>query len=355
MIDAGSLYPKPEAIKYVVPPRPDDSRSPAEWIARYVKRHLRGIREPAIDVFVATHFHGDHIGELRPGGKRSSDGSYELTGVTELESLLRVDRLVDRGHPDYSYPVALEEDYQRNYIHFVRSFRHRGGTVERLVVGSDRQLRLLRNRLGFPEFSIRNIAANGDVWSGHGDAARRTFPPLETLARSDYPTENMCSIALRVQYGEFDYFSPADLTGDTRYGRLPWRDIETAAARAAGPVEVAVASHHGYVDATSPSYVAALRPRVFIIPGWDSAHPTIPALDNMLSTELYPGPRDIFSTATKPENLIATRRLSNLASAEGHIVIRVARGGASYRIFVLGNGDEADTVQAVFGPYDCGR
>jgi hypothetical protein len=161
----------------------------------------------------------------------------------------------------------------------------------------------------------------------------------------------MCSIAARIRYGRFRYFASADLTGDTLYGRYPWRNIETAAALAAGPVSVALASHHGYADATGPAYVAALRPRIFVVHAWDSAHPTIHALHNMLSTDLYPGERDIFSTALKPENAIATRRLAELKSQDGHVVIRVAPGGESFRVFVTSNTTESDEVWRVFGPY----
>ena len=73
---------------------------------------------------------------------------------------------------------------------------------------------------------------------------------------------------------------------DTSYARLPWGDIETAVAKAAGPVDVAVANHHGYVNACGPEWARSLRLRAFIVSAWDSAHPTIPSLDNMLSQVL---------------------------------------------------------------------
>jgi hypothetical protein len=64
----------------------------------------------------------------------------------------------------------------------------------------------------------------------------------------------MCSLAIRLSFGRFDYYSAGDMSFDTGYGANPWRDIETPAARAAGPVEAAVADHHGYVDATGPEF-----------------------------------------------------------------------------------------------------
>ena len=38
-------------------------------------------------------------------------------------------------------------------------------------------------------------------------------------------------------------------------------------------------------------------------------------------------------------------------STQGHVVIRTAPGGDSYRVFVLDDGDERMRVKAVFGPY----
>jgi beta-lactamase superfamily II metal-dependent hydrolase len=354
MIDAGSLFPDPSIEKYVVPAYPNDSRSPAEWIVRYVCRRLRGIREAAIDVFVASHFHGDHIGELRSGGgPRSKDGTHQLTGITEIASLMPVRRIIDRDYPTYRYPAELTEEYQKNYLAFISSFRRNGGAVDRFVPGSSSQIRLLRNAEAYGNFEVRNIAANGEVWTGVGDKTRSVFPPLSSLRPKDFPSENMCSIALRLSYGNFRYFTPGDMTSETIYGRHAWMDIETPSAQAAGPVNAAVASHHGYADATGPSFVAALRPRVFLVLAWDSAHPTIHALHNMLSTQLYPGPRDVFATALKPESAIATRRLSELKSSTGHVVIRVAKGGASFRVLIVDNSDEADRVAASFGPYEC--
>ena len=92
------------------------------------------------------------------------------------------------------------------------------------------------------------------------------FPSPQKLSGTLLPSENMCCVSLRIQYGAFRYYSGGDLTCDTEYGRLPWRDIETPVANSAGPVSVAVANHHGYFDACGPAMVRALRPRVWVLP-----------------------------------------------------------------------------------------
>jgi hypothetical protein len=53
----------------------------------------------------------------------------------------------------------------------------------------------------------------------------------------------------------------------------------------------------------------------------------------------------------KAEALVAIRRMNQLKANLGHIVIRVAPGGASYEILVTSNADESDRVTARFGAY----
>ena len=43
--------------------------------------------------------------------------------------------------------------------------------------------------------------------------------------------------------------------------------------------------------------------------------------------------------------------LDRLASSQGHIVIRVAPGGASYQVIVLDDSAETYRVTKVFGPF----
>jgi hypothetical protein len=88
-----------------------------------------------------------------------------------------------------------------------------------------------------------------------------------------------------------------------------------------GPVSVAVANHHGYFNANGDRYVRALQPQVFVIPSWDSAHPTVNVLNTLYSKAIYSGNRDVFATSVKQENRIANKKTDDLKSRAGHIVI----------------------------------
>jgi beta-lactamase superfamily II metal-dependent hydrolase len=362
LIDAGALHAAPDWSsdeKFRIQARPDSSRRPGQWIAQYISRHMPTGRAPEIDFFILTHLHPDHMGGLDLMTKKKNEsrfGAYELTGVMDVHEEVPIKKIVDRGYPNYNYPVPLNDPHQLNYRKFISSFSSHGGAVERFVPGVSKQISLLHSDHGtYPTFSVQNLAVNGRVWTGKGNEVVDTFPDLMTLSERDYPTENKCSLALTVTYGGFRYFSAGDMDHDTDYGRLVWGDIETRVAAAAGPVDVAMANHHGYVNACGPDWARHLRPRAVVISAWDSAHPTITSLGNMLSTDLYPGPRDIYSTALKAENIIATKQLRDIQSGDGNVVIRVPKTQDRFEVFVTTNRDETDGISTNFGPYPVQR
>jgi hypothetical protein len=153
---------------------------------------------------------------------------------------------------------------------------------------------------------------------------------------------------VRIASGRFSYFTAGDLTSYTQDGALPWHDVLGPAARAAGPVSVATADHHGMFDGLSAEVVRTLRPRAWVIPSWHIAHPDMLQLERMFSERLYPGPRAVFATTVMRENLLANGRLTReLLSHDGHVVVRVPPGGDRFYVAVTGNADEHDSVKMV--------
>lgn len=331
-------------------PKPDGRRRPGEYLARYIRRQLLATGRNEIDVFLPTHFHDGHVGAVSSETPLHSSGQFHVTGISDVAAKVPLARILDRGFPSYDYPTPLQSEDSRNYAAFARFASQNGTKVDRFIAGSSTQLSLLKSPSRFPTFKVQNLSVNGNVWTGRAEENAPRFPPISTLSREEYPSENMCSLSFRLQYGKFRYYTGGDLECDTNYGASLWRDIETPVAQAAGPVNVAVANH-GYVNAVGARFVEKLQPQAFVVMGWDSAHPTIPTLDNMLSKRLYPGKRDIFVTALKEENRIATRRLAEITSGNGHVVVRVEPGGAAYQILILDNMTESDTVLSEHGPY----
>ena len=89
-----------------------------------------------------------------------------------------------------------------------------------------------------------------------------------------------------------------------------------------------------------------------IVPAWSPTHPSPDVLKRMLSTRVYGEPRDIFITLFRAPTRAATGpRADQVASARGHIVVRVPPGGAEFSVFVLDDQDPAYGVRLTKGPY----
>lgn len=353
LVDAGAINSrdwrtnKPRNI----PTKPSNERQAGEWIARYVQKALTNQTSPAIDYALISHFHDDHMGTPLNVTKQSSAG-YTLAGITEVGEFIPIRKIIDRGWPDYSYPTPMTADSMvSNYRRFLQwQQQHKGMAIERFRAGSNDQIVPLKSKK-YP-FEVRNIAVNGEMWTGSGNQTASLFPPLASLKPADFPNENMCSAVFQIRYGKFEYFSGGDLQGVIRFGVPAWHDVETPIAQVVGPVEVQLVDHHGYPDSQNGTLLTRLQPRVMVVPSWASSHPGKDVLERMFSEEYYKGPRDVFMTNLLPEAKTAIADLlPRLQSEGGHVVIRVEKGGKKYQIVVLDDTAESFRVKAVYGPY----
>jgi beta-lactamase superfamily II metal-dependent hydrolase len=315
-----------------------DAGPGGDVIAAYITR-MRTPTPPRIDYALLTHFHGDHVG-----------------GFADVAARIPIGTVIDRGY-EYLVPPADDATFS-SYRRTVESLRVRGTRVERIRVGRADQI-VARRPTGDAEgaaqpssVEVRNVAANGDVWTGHGDETTHIFPALGSLGRDDIPSENMCSIGVRIRYGAFDYFTGGDMPGVPDAGAPAWQSVEAAVARAIGPTDVHVVNHHGSIDPESELFLTTLRSPVMVLPSWSSTHPSQDVLKRMMAARLYPGPHDIFATLVRPETKASIGpRAAQLKADHGHIVVRVAAGGATYQVFVLDETRESGPVLSVHGPY----
>lgn len=348
LVDASDGQARPLPPPFGMPTKPDHSRQAGEWVARYILRALHDFPEKRIDYALLSHFHGDHIGAVRPESRMSPQGGYALTGISEIPEYIPIRRIIDRSWPDYNYPAPLKLDNYRKFLDW--QIKHRQLVVEQFKPGHGDQVVLRRHPTAYPTFEIRNLIANGRVWTGSGTETRE----LANVKNGEVLDENQCSIAFRLSYGKFDYFSGGDLEAKTRVllrNSLPWQDVEPAAAQASGPVDVLKANHHGSWDANCAEFLSILQPRVIVVTSRADGHPAVGTYQRMLSRSLWPGPRDIFITNVTPATEATTYNLDKARSKQGHVVIRVDAGGATYRVYSLDDADEEQRVTAVFGPY----
>lgn len=340
-------------------PRPDASRRPGEWIARYIAHFLPGIAETGLDYALITHFHSDHMGAYFPDAEPVA-GGYQRTGITDVGDRIPIRTMLDRGWPDYSYPPGNREVVvppQRlmfgNYRKFLDwQIAHQGMRVERFQAGRNDQVTLKREPRKYPTFEFRNIAAGGEIWTGEGNSARPLFPALDNVPPAEMPSfENMCSLVFRLRYGKFGYYAGGDIPGIAPEGKPAWRDVETPVARVTGPVDVLVLNHHGVRDTTNEFFLRTLQPRVAVVSFWAASHLESKVLGRLLSPAILPTSCDIFSTNMLESMQAANPEIAKLKSRHGHVVIRVVPGGDEYRVLILDDTAETFKVTAVHGPY----
>lgn len=375
LLDAGEMDPtnprtnSPRNAKM----HPNNSKPAHEWIVDYIKRFHPSGQAGVLDYAVLTHFHDDHFGGYYRDAKISKSGNYYLSGITGVGEHLPIQKLLDRAYPHYNYPVALKsdsirqkavknpalmEEYQAmiNYWKFIEfQSKKNGMVVEQFKAGTKDQIVLKRKTDEFRTFKVQNIKSNGSIWTGQGNETREYFPELSS---GQYiPGENQLSLALRIDYGDFRYYTGGDCPGVADLGAPHWNDVETPMSAAIGAVDVAVMDHHGNRDAHNEFNIKTLKPRVWVQQTWSSDHPGHEVLRRITSTYLYPGPRDLFATNMLEANkLVIGPGLEHAyKSTDGHIVVRVLPGGATYYVFILNDENEKREIWSIHGPYQSSR
>ncbi|NQE64045.1 ComEC/Rec2 family competence protein [Caulobacter sp. RHG1] len=336
LIDCGATRGGPPASTEL---RPDGARSAGEAVARYALRHARAAGRDTLDYMVATHVHPDHIGSPLPGDPKAADGVV-LTGLSEVDAMMPATTVIDRGYPDYDPLPLISAPFAANHRAWLEARLRAGRRVERVAVGSVRQLKARREGA----FAVRFVGGNGRVWTGDGEASRALYPPPSARTAGARLEENHLSIAMVLAFGPFRYFTGGDLMADTQDGAYPWLDVETPIVQAAGPVDVATADHHGYFDATGPQFVRALNADAYVVQAWHATHPAMATLQRLLDD--WPGRarRDVYITRLAPESRAVNGRfLPGVKIVEGHVVVRVDADGR-YRVLVTDSRNETDEV-----------
>ena len=341
--------------------RPNSTKTAPEWIVDYIKQFIPKTRTPQLDYALITHYHDDHFGELDTL-RKTAPGGYKLTGITEVGTLIPIKKLIDRGS---SYPLDLKDakvqakaqfvndkfkmiPTLKEYWKFIEFQNKKNGLAhETLKAGELNQIKLINTPSDFPEFKVQNIAVNGDIWTGEKNNVFHLFK------MGDYPGENPLSTCFKISYGEFDYFTGGDIYGVDGFGTSDINSIESNIAPVIGPVDVATLNHHGNRNSQNSFYVRTIRPRVWVQQNWTADQPGDDVLRRILSKKLYPGDRAIFSTTMLQANKdVIGGNLNSYKSQNGHIVVRVEKGGASYEIYILNDKNKNREVIAKFGPYE---
>jgi beta-lactamase superfamily II metal-dependent hydrolase len=184
---------------------------------------LAGVKQ--IDYLVITHFHGDHVG-----------------GVPELAARLPIRNFVDHGASSErgERPEALYKTYAQ--------VRSKGTHIEAKP----------GDLIPVAGLTVQVLTAGGGLLSvpveggGIPNPLCATFKPMK-----DETSDDAHSVGTLVTHGKFRLVNLGDLSWNQEYGLVcPTNRI--------GTVDVLLASQHGDDEASSPTFVHALRPKVAV-------------------------------------------------------------------------------------------
>lgn len=337
-------------------------------IANYLKKCMAWTGNGTIDYIVNTHLHNDHFGDCNSSLPVSGNSStYRLNGIPEILDLFPVSKVVDRGWPSYDYPfdmqtLASNKAAVKNYVNAVKwHVENKGLKAELFKAGVTNQI---VPRTSEYDVTVRNIAVNGEIWTGNGTDTKKTFPekkdivvanPAKIAGTDNCPAENICSCVMKVSYGNFDFFAGGDLQYNNR-SNFSWKDAELPCAKAAGRVEVMKADHHGSEATNSPETLTILSPQVIVVNSWVDVHPrtsvmasmekTLPAMDLFITN---------FCRVERPSGVddkVTEAEASRVKGYDGNIVIRVVDGGKKYYVVTTTDSDGQMTVKNISGPYN---
>lgn len=331
-----------------VPIVPSDARTAGDWVTRYIRRVTDSRR---LDYLTISHWHTDHVGAPGRAGQKTPDGRY-VTGAAQVAENFEVGR-----YYDFEWPYTKKYKGGDVSLGMMRAsveyaVKNRGLLVEPFRVGAEDQICPVRdpgNRWA-KLFHVRNLCANGVAWTGEGEKTCDFAANYVRATKNPAIDVNILSMALKLSYGPFSFFTGGDLSKWLRDSDGRTIDYEAYVGERCGPVTVCKTNHHGYVDAMKKGFVSAVRPAAYLSAVWYDRQISDKNMKFMASRELYPGNRFFFASCVPPGSRTANADCPwwQDFAPEGHAVVRVAPGGATYRIFTLTPVDESMTVTSVF-------
>jgi ribonuclease BN (tRNA processing enzyme) len=168
---------------------------------QYIKQVFPNTEQPVIDYALLTHYHDDHIGGLTSKTKTAVNGAYKLTGITDVGEALPIRKLIDRDYPEYNFPTDLRIAYQKEPSIFIN--------LQRFIGYQQKNNGMATEKL---KPAIRGIKTNGTIWTGQGNETLTYFTADSALDPNGRFNENPLSLAIKISYGKFDYFTGGDNT-----------------------------------------------------------------------------------------------------------------------------------------------
>lgn len=352
--DTGDYY-RPRDLAHV-PLLPSPDRLGGEWVSRYIARVYP---ERTIDYALFSHWHADHIGHCDFGKKTTPEEDHRyktLSDGRKVNGFLCVaEDFRFRRCFDHQFPARGQYGTHDSSMDLLMSWiareQKRGLVVEPFRVGALNQIFLQRDPAKYREvFSVRNLCANGVAWDGKGGV--RDFA-AEHVAATGRKTiaQNQLSMGYVIRYGAFRYFAGGDIQHDFYSNGAGKVNFEAFVAQACGPVSVCKMNHHGCTNAMSAAFARGVRAAVYTACMWcpRQAHPDV--LKTLAATRTPQGEAPLLVP-----NLVTDMQWNGAQKGDYrmsyrgacHVVVKVAPGGDTYRVYLLDATDEKMRILATF-------
>ena len=346
--DTGDYYRTREIPE--IPWQPERNLLGGEVMARYLSRLVKSRH---IDYVAISHWHSDHIGEPSIGYRLAKDGR-RVCGLALLGETYSFGKYFDHQYPRMGQYGSGDENSIAMMREFLKVKTAEGMKCEHFRPGALDQIRLMHDERNVYRgmFSVRNVCANAVCWTGEGE---RTFDHgavhSRVIGREYIPNQNTLSMGFVVTYGKFRYWTGGDVSGLLKDKDGKAYNYEAVVGRQVGPVTVCKTNHHAWKDAMTREFVEQVRAAAYVTAVWCPRHIQDCNMRHISSRELYPGERFVFPTFV-PEwprtEWPDAPWWRDIVPGGGHVVVKVAPGGDTYRIYQLESADESMRVKAVF-------
>ena len=351
--DVGDLYVydkegRPTQLDQI-PWRPRADLLGGECVSRYIQKLVKTRK---LDYLLLSHWHEDHCGATWLRAKTTADGR-RVSGMALLGEDFDFGAFYDNQYPeDDKYLSRDDSKVRAQMADFLAREQAKGMRREPFRVGAKNQICLRHDPDGefAKSFSIRNIAANGAVWTGKGEESKNYADAHFKANGGKRISQNELSMAIRIDYGRFSFLTGGDLNQnflDEKGEKYSWEGVY---GRAAGKVNVCKSNHHGSWRSMNREFLEAVRADVYVSCVWHQRQVNYGNMPDLASADFTPGGALVCPT-TVPEwariQAPAASWWKNVAP-EGHVVVKVAPGGGSYRVYILDSATEDMLIKYVY-------
>lgn len=322
---------------------PSTDVRPTTTFARYIKNYLPEGKS-WIDYCQISHFHNDHFGDPSIKAETNPIG-YRKIGAMALYDQIPFKNILDRAYPNY-LPEGESKTAPIDHTWFLEEWKtlikwgEEQGVLQgaRFTAGKE-QIVLLYNKEKYNNFMTMNICENGyGYYIKSGDTT-----PKKNGSKSDSGNPSSCGFYLK--YGNFDYVTAGDITSAPQ-NRMAYYFRDCADGT---KLDALKGGHHLSSNGYGGQMEAYMFPEVILNQNFYKKQPDIDLLNNKIFPIIK---AKVFTTNAHPEALAENPdTYAKMNGYNGHLVLRVAPGGASYYVYVLDATDFEYRVKSIHGPY----